>query len=53
MLCAVVLTLLLAALLASCTIAGEPCGRCAPGQVCGAGRCLPERAAVPAPGGPL
>lgn len=34
------------------TIAGERCGSCPAGQVCGAGRCVPERA-VPAPGGPL
>lgn len=36
-----------------CTIAGEPCGTCPRGQVCGAGRCVPERVAVPSPGGPL
>lgn len=51
----IVLVLLGALLLflGSCTIAGEPCGRCRPGEVCAAGRCLPERAPVPSPGGPL
>lgn len=53
----------LVALLSGCSRAGELCGSCPAGQVCGAGRCVPERAgcptgscdgrAVPSPMGPL
>lgn len=41
-----------ALLLDGCTIAGGACP-CPRGQICRSGRCLPERVAVPAPGGPL